>query len=1106
MVVPHFLTGEGGADAPTILSGFAAPVSGAPFAFKSFHPLAERGLILRAEAGANAVAWRTSPLRYDTDSAVACFVWIAGYASGTSSGDRNYTLRVNGDPWVTFAVRARVESGGWSVPGLGGTMLRFESRWKDWAGDEYGYMTLEVPRGLLREREPLELRLEGEEGDPRDWFNVFSYPFEERAEAAGHSALVHGAMGPRQLIGIFVDHVRKPSPLHIRTGSGEELHGVAEFGYNVYALEVPPVQSESKLPVTVSIAGEVLFDGLITLRRVQERTFYLLPHSHNDIGYSDHQEAMLLKQFRNIDDALDLIDKTGGYPPEARFKWNVEILWTVEQWLARASADQRARFERAVREGRLGLDALFGNMLTGLSRPEEHIRMTHYARQLGRELGVPIVSAMSGDIPGFVWGIVPALAQSGVRSFSSGPNYQPFLPDTGDRVGHSNRAWCDRPFYWRSPSRKEKILFWMAGKGYSWFHDWILGKARNELAHQFYGYLRELEDSAYPYGIVQLRYTIGADNGPTDPGLPDFVRAWNARHITPRFVIATTAEMFEEFERRYGASLPTFEGELTPYWEDGALSTLRELGLARGASQRLVQAETFSAMVGPADNDRRALDAAWRQITLFHEHTWGAFNSITDPDCEFVRTQWEVKKSFSTEAERQSRAVLLHVADRRAGEEASRAVDVINTSSWKRTGVVFLPAERAEGVRCLRDEVGVAVTTQRLSTGELAFLAEDVPSLGTKRFSFENAAGVDRGDVWIDGWKIGNRKLAVEIDPASGAFRSVRDLERGVELVDPDSGMGMNEFLYVPGLDPAKSKRCGRPSVTALESGPLLAALEIASEAPGCVELRRRIRIAHDSPLVEIENILVRKRVRTKEGIHFAFPFRIPRGEILLDGGWGIVRPERDQLAGSCKDFFYAQRWVDVANEDFGCTLVTVESPIVEIGSMTSEVRANNGVRRWRTEVDGSTTVFSYVMNNYWHTNYRADQEGFASVRYALAPHGRRDLAACARLGIEVQQPLLLFPAKGPVHPGLFSLCSADAPGSAACPVMVPWIENSRDGRALMVRLFNAGGKRERVRFRWGSFRPGQVRESSPFEEEGPSLGDEMVMDPWEFKTLRCTT
>ena len=135
----------------------------------------------------------------------------------------------------------------------------------------------------------------------------------------------------------------------------------------------------------------------------------------------------------------------------------------------------------------------------------------------------------------------------------------------------------------------------MAGRGYSWFHGLNTGKLSADRKEPFFDYCGELEDKGYPYEIVQVRYTIGGDNGPPDSELPDAVRRWNEEIESPKLVIATAQEMFEEFEKRYGAVLPVVSGDFTPYWEDGAASTARETALNRAAAARLTQAETSRA-------------------------------------------------------------------------------------------------------------------------------------------------------------------------------------------------------------------------------------------------------------------------------------------------------------------------------------------------------------------------------------------------------------------------------------------------------------------------------------------------------------------------------
>ena len=165
---------------------------------------------------------------------------------------------------------------------------------------------------------------------------------------------------------------------------------------------------------------------------------------------------------------------------------------------------------------------------------------------------------MHSDIPGLSWTSVAALAESGVRYFSSGPNYMPGLPDGGDRIGSTLKALGDRPFWWASPSGEERLLFWMAGRGYSWFHGLNMGRMTERSRDDVLEYVKALADAGYPCDMVQVRYTIGGDNGPVDPSLPDAVKAWNEQFASPRLVINTADAMFAEFEQKYGAKLPAW--------------------------------------------------------------------------------------------------------------------------------------------------------------------------------------------------------------------------------------------------------------------------------------------------------------------------------------------------------------------------------------------------------------------------------------------------------------------------------------------------------------------------------------------------------------------
>ena len=57
-------------------------------------------------------------------------------------------------------------------------------------------------------------------------------------------------------------------------------------------------------------------------------------------------------------------------------------------------------------------------------------------------------------------------------------------------------------------------------------------------------------------------------------------------------------------------------------------------------------------------------------------------------------------------------------------------------------------------------------------------------------------------------------------------------------------------------------------------------------------------------------------------------------------------------------------------------------------------------------------------MNNHWHTNYRADQEGETVFRYAMRPHATYDQTAAAHFGVESTEPLIAAPGAGPAPAG----------------------------------------------------------------------------------------
>ncbi|HZR21751.1 MAG TPA: glycosyl hydrolase-related protein [Verrucomicrobiae bacterium] len=951
-------------------------------------------------------------------------------------------------PVVSKRVRWQVTALGSGLGTVGGSELAFFTA--GLAEPRPANLTVSVRALQLRERagdkevQPLKIRL--------------NYPY---IEAAPASLQVEGLPArPIQLI------------------PGEQLLEVA----------VPAVDVAQDLHIGVEVGGQQVLAQIVRLNPVRPWRIFLLPHSHVDIGYTALQSDVEKKQNSNIETGLRLARETADYPPGSQFKWNVEVLWPVDNYLRDCTPEQREAFISAVRAGQIGLDAFYGNTLTGLCRPEELLNLMGYAMRLSEACGVPIESAMISDVPGYTWSTVSAMAQAGVKYFSFAPNYF-------DRMGATMKEWQNRPFWWEGPDGRSRVLAWCPSRGYALGH--LIGEGA-ALTRFLPDYLAELETNAYPYDITYLRWNVHGDNGSPDEHLSEVVKDWNSRYVYPHLVISTTSAAFRQFEHAYGNQLPVFKGDYTPYWEDGAASSARETALNRASDERLVQAETLWAMRNPGPFPSPEFQNAWRDALLYSEHTWGAHNSISQPDLDFVRDQWKVKQGFALQADQLSRELLRRAAVPGSAPEVPGAIDVFNTSSWPRTDLVTVPASDSTAGDKVLDERGAPVASQRLSTGELAFLASRVPPFGASRFRIVSGACPVGGGAKAEPSRLICSNFFVRVDENSGAIKYLYSRSVGRDFVATNGPTELNDYFYLPGADLKGVQRSGKPSITIKENGPLVASLLIESDAPGCKKLTREVRVIDGLDRVELINTVDKLAVRAKEGVHFGYGFDVPRGTVRLDVGWGAVRPEVDQIPAACKNWFSVQRWVDISNDRYGITWSSVDAPLVELGGMTANlIGSQTDDRVWIQHLPASQTIYSWVMNNHWHTNYRADQDGPTVFRYALQPHRAFAADESARFGVSCSQPLIALKASGKAPPESRLRLSTDR-------VLVSAFKPADDGKGWIVRLFGASGHDERVKLSWNDPAPRHLWLSDLSEQPKHEADHSINVPAWGIVTLRA--
>jgi hypothetical protein len=273
--------------------------------------------------------------------------------------------------------------------------------------------------------------------------------------------------------------------------------------------------------------------------------------------------------------------------------------------------------------------------------------------------------------------------------------------------------------------------------------------------------------------------------------------------------------------------------------------------------------------------------------------------------------------------------------------------------------------------------------------------------------------------------------------------------------------------------------------------GPVAASLIIKSSPKMCPSLEQRIILYDDVKRVDLVNILDKEETFAPEAVYFAFPFEVGPGlpgalsaklgplssplreKRSAEGVSGQVGPNvrfeiadadmapgTEQLPGTTLDWHTVQNWVEFSGKAARVVWSPVEAPLVQFGDI------NTG--KWLTRLDlANAWVFSYAMNNYWMTNFKASQEGRVEFRYSLTsapPAGAgtgaesaSDRVAASRFGWDVHTPLVptWLPArnKGRIKTAGESFLSVDKPNII---VQALWLD--ADGTPV-ARLREIAGK-----------------------------------------------
>jgi len=765
-------------------------------------------------------------------------------------------------------------------------------------------------------------------------------------------------------------------------------------------------------------AGVSIASGQHTIRQID-----LITLSHTDVGYTDQPSVARELHKKFLDIALDACLRTAKLPPAQRYYWTTESQLAVFDWWKSAPEERRRLFLEMVRAGQIAVGALSCNNTPFMNAEEWHTA-THWLPDSVWKQVQPDFAVQS-DVNGMPRAGAMKLLDRGVHRLLMGINI-----DSGGRAFPAPAA-----FWWKMPDGR-KMFVWQGehyGIAYNYFEPkgWIGGNSRVgntasrpprpgeflrsdeasvRAAHKYcLEKLAALESGGYklPRLLMSLTNQWRWDNDTPFPPIVEFVATWNRLKLEPVLRLTTGAVALRDMEQEVGAQVPVYEGEWTDWWANGDASAPREVAASRLAKRylRAARSETW----GPVDAGTEArADEILRDLVLFDEHTWGSAYSISRPWSLDAQAQFAEKAMLAYRPMAYAEWLLgarMHLRlDKQPG-----GIYVANPGTKPASGWVRFPrrSPRREFQSLEDAATGRAVPVEFENADESLLVSQapapvDVKTEGAPvaRFWVENLA-----PGAILRLTLSDRKAPAE---AAGERPSVETGEKGWPTAIRWKGMkqplflsGFGDFLAVEvdgsrslvaslaaGSGTEKDQAEGRKHLrevparataeTEVEMTPHTTVYRQRLEHPRLRYLIRTLEVWNDEPRVRLTLRLYRESSEKPEAFYANFRFPAEGVFPVISSGGVPFVPFREQLGATCRDYLALDGWAQYKTADAGEWLwVTRDAAMVTVGGP-------NTLARLKEPAGEPSRLMAMLFNNFWHTNFVADQHGAMDFQFDL--------------------------------------------------------------------------------------------------------------------------
>ncbi|WP_181896403.1 glycoside hydrolase family 38 N-terminal domain-containing protein [Seonamhaeicola aphaedonensis] len=998
-----------------------------------------RTIVSRANDGNQKIEWKTAPVLKTKKDDYVTFVHYAGY--DTKRPGTKFYFYVEGNKQGEIVIPDNNKDS-WSIELKNKGTLSFSKHYLDDNKGCFGFLYYTVPAKSIENGTQLVLSVDAENQKSQTYFKIFKKNLTESINVTALPALIKTDVETFQTLFAEIVFIRKPVKGVLSIDGKFEREIDLKPGIQTIEITLPQVKKNKTITLNLDL-GNYLITKEISLKPIKHWKVNFVQHSHTDIGYTRSQTEILAEHPRYIDYALDYCDATDDYPEASKFKWTCEASWAVDEFLNSRSQTQIDRLKKRIKEGRIEVTGMYFNFN---ELPDEQSLAASLAPIKNiTDRGIEVVSAMQNDVNGIAWCMNDYFNTLNVKYLTMGTH------------GHKALISFDTPlvFWWVSPSGKKMLTFraehYMAGNAFGVHTDDFENFEKNLLE-----YLVKLEERGYPYDKTAIQHSgFMTDNSPPSTKASHLIKQWNEKYEWPKIKTAIAKDFFEEFEKEHGEELIEVKAHWPDWWTDGFASGAREVAATRNAHVNLIAGQGGLAMAKllgakmPKGVDSRIMETN-KALLFYGEHTFGASESVSQPYSKATMEQREIKESYAWEASRRSFMLAEEakgLLSEYIGKSKKPSIAVFNTFNWEREGLIkiFIDHQQVPYGKKIRlvDNAGTVYPAQILKPwhGGTYWTAwvKSIPAFGYKKFDIEviddhHSHSHTNGEAHSHNKnfdfkekenyiQLDNPWYSIKVDKKKGAIAQIYDKDLSKNLVDDQSEYSTGEFILekLKGREQLFINR----TINGESNGPLTDYTRQSLDSVWLSEIREgeiwnsikfrgktetaydttdaflfEIRLFNTSKRIDFAFELKKKPITDPESFYISFPFKLDKGKIHFEISGGPMEAGVEQIPGSANDWNTVQNFVQIRNDKEQIVLVSSEAPIMQFGAI------NTGRFEYGA-VPESNNLFSWPMNNYWTTNFNADQRGMYTWTYNLTSMNESSVKEATKFGWGTRVPFL---------------------------------------------------------------------------------------------------